>query len=178
MLDVIIIKSVDTPGLFVDACLASVNAAKTLAPFPVNVIVVPGVPGHIGQAMINGLALTSSTYVCWVDDDDYLLPHAFTAIAASLFLSPPAVCAREIELYANGNFKPCTVRHHLTIYKTLWVKQQDLTPFRATPNVALLKRLPLGTIDLQQWLYVRRIRLSGGMKLRGLHQQAESKLWQ
>lgn len=177
MLDVLVTVSLDTPRLFIATCLESVKRAAEFAPFKVNTIIVPGVPGHIGRAMMNGLARSTGQYVCWVDDDDYVLPNAFDAIADALAERPVAVCAREVEMYANGTFKPCENRHHLTAYRADWVNQHDLLPFRATPNVALLTRLPTDAIDVPAWVYIRRNRVSGGMKLRGEYQQKEAALW-
>jgi len=177
MLDVIVMRSIDTPAPLVANCLESIKIAQSKAAYPINVIVHDGVMGHLGEGMTMGLARSTNRYVCWVDDDDYLLPHAFTAIENALFNLPPALCARELSLYANGHLAHCDQRHHLTVYRTSWVKQFDLSPFKATPRVFLLKKLPPDTVDVMVWVYVHRERLSGGMKLLGKHLQAESLLW-
>lgn len=177
MLNVVVTVSESTPKEWVDECLASVAEASRVASFPVTTIVVPGVPGHIGAAMTAGLAQATADYVCWVDDDDYVLPQAFSCLTGALRAGAPAICSRETELYANGYVEQCHARHHLTVYRTAWVRQHDLLPFRATPNVALLKRLPLNTVDVLEWNYMRRHRLSPGMGLRGMYMQQEALLW-
>lgn len=177
MLDVLITRSLDTPVAFAKQCIESVMLAAERAPFETRIILVPGVPGNIGQAMTDGLKMAAMPYVAWVDDDDYVLPHAFAVLENSMARGAPAICAREFELYANGHMHQGRNRHHLTVYGREWVLQHDLTGFKATPNVALLERLPADTIDLMEWVYVRRVRLSGGMVLRGKYMAQESKLW-
>lgn len=176
MLDVVVTVSESTPMEWVDECLASIAEAARVAPFKVTAITVPGVPGHIGQAMSNGLAAVTAEYMCWVDDDDYVLPHAFSCLAPALDAKAPVICAREVELYANGYREKCNARHHLTAYQTSWVRQHDLTPFRSIPGVALLKRFPENTVDVLEWVYMRRVRISDGMRLRGQYLQEEALL--
>ena len=177
LLDVLVTQSSDTPKAFIEQCMASVNAAVKAAGYPVNVIVVPGVPGHVGQAMMNGLKLSAANYVCWVDDDDWVQPRAFAILAPALRKTPVTVCAREMQFFKNGHERPFNQRHHLTAWQSTWIKAQDLSPFKATPLVYLMKRLPADVIDVMDYVYMRRMRLSPAMKLRGLHTRAESKLW-
>ena len=177
LLDVLITVSSETPKAFVDQCKESVAAAVNQAPYSVNTIIVPGVPGHVGSAMMNGLKLSTAPYVCWVDDDDWVQPRAFAILAPALRKTPVAVCAREMQFYANGHTQEWPGRHHLTAYRATWIKAQDLMPFKATPLVYLLKRLPPDVIDVMEYVYMRRIRRSPAQKLRRLHTAAESKLW-
>jgi hypothetical protein len=178
MLDVLITISENTPKEWVEQCLYSVLVASKRAPYAVQAHQVPGVPGHIGRAMKNGLQRTTKNYVCWVDDDDYVLPEAFVCMAHAFSSKPVAVCAREIELYANGSIEVCNSRHHLTAYSTSWAKQFDLELFRAIPNVLLLNSLPEDVIDIPEHVYVRRVRASGALALRATHMQQEMLLCQ
>src|SRR6187549_3566859 len=98
MLDVLITVSADTPKGWVAQCQRSVAEAAGCAGYPVRVITVPGVPGHIGQAMVNGIKVGDAPYVAWVDDDDKVLPNAFSCLKSALEGGPTAVCARELQV--------------------------------------------------------------------------------
>lgn len=116
MIDCHVIVSADTPRAWVQQCLASVDAAITRAPWPVELHVVAGVPGHIGRARAAGYALGTHPYVTCVDDDDYLLPDAFAAVGEAMACAPDAVFPRETTLQ-NGHFRLGWPRHHLAIYR-------------------------------------------------------------
>lgn len=116
MLDCHIIVSADTPRAWVMQCLDSVESAIDRAPFPVTLYVVPGVPGHIGRARAAGYAQGTGDYVTCIDDDDYLLPDAFGALAASLAERPDAIFPAELTLQ-NGQLRPGAQRHHLAVYR-------------------------------------------------------------
>src|SRR5688500_12079105 len=116
MLDVLITISESTPRKFVSECKRTVRLASDLAQFPVKVIEVPGVPGHIGQAMLAGLSKSKAPYVTWVDDDDMVLPNAFACLDRHFAQQPTAICAREIQLFSNGMLYPVNRRHHLTAF--------------------------------------------------------------
>jgi hypothetical protein len=176
-LDVLVTILPSTPSAWVETALASVSEAAREAPFTVNTIRVPGVPGHVGQAMMDGLQLSTAEYVAWVDDDDWVLPRAFSVLTDALAQQPIAVCAREMWVYANGYETPFTERHHLTAWNSPWAKAQDLSLFRATPLLCLLKRLPSDVIDVYDTVYMHRKRRSPAQALRKAHAAAESQLW-
>ena len=169
MLDVLLTVSEDTPRSFVAKCSSSVEEAARLAGFPVNVIVVPGVPGSIGDAMANGVARAENPYVCWVDDDDFVLPNAFSCLGPALRAGAPAVFARELHLMANGHLLMPDRRHHLTAVRT---EIAQAAPMRDNPGFTMFDLVRLGEqaggIDELSWVYVYRRRAnSGGAKIRG-----------
>jgi hypothetical protein len=166
VLDVLITVSESTPRNFVTECRRSVRVAADLAQYPVNVIEVPGVPGHIGQAMLGGLAKSTAEYVAWVDDDDFVLPNAFTCLERHFAAKPAAVCAREIRLLANGRLVPMHHRHHLVAFRRDVVDSVPLREFKAFTNLALYRAAGTSVIDELSWVYIYRLRRSGGMALR------------
>lgn len=174
MLDIIITISKDTPTEWVDQCYESCTDAAFLAGYPVGVILAKGVPGHIGRAMAGGLARATAPYVAWVDDDDYVVADAFSCLHAALLQGPAAVFARETSLLANGRLIKNNERHHLNVYQRDAILDVDLEQYPAIPNVALYRateKLPV--IDVMEWIYVRRRRMSGGMRLRATMTELE-----
>lgn len=169
MLDVIITISQDTPPEWVQQACDSVGAAAQEAGFPVNRVLESGVPGHIGRAMRAGLLRGSQPYVTWVDDDDYVLPMAFACLAKHLETGAPAICAREVQLLNNGREVQCTQRHHLTAWRRDFLERQPLLEHPAYPLVPLFRAVKDTAIDEYSWVYMRRIRRSGGMRLRGMY---------
>src|SRR5690606_40751486 len=135
MLDVLITISDSTPRNWVAQCKRTVEAAAKLAPFPVRVIEVPGVPGHIGEAMLSGLRASSAEYVAWVDDDDWVLPNAFACLQRHFSARPAAVCAREVHLLNNGAIVPFNRRHHLTAWRRDFIESIPLAEHPAFPLV-------------------------------------------
>lgn len=165
MLDVIVTVSESTPKAFVNECLHSVHAAADRCPYPVNVIEVPGVPGHIGRAMERGYQRSGARYVAWVDDDDFVLPNAFSCLERHFAAGWAAIHAREIHLLANGRLIPADRRHHLTAYR------RDAIPVatfesRSRPNVHMIEAVAASAVDELSWVYVYRIRRSEASKLR------------
>jgi hypothetical protein len=166
VLDVLITVSESTPRHFVSECRRSVRVAAEFAQYPVNVIEVPGVPGHIGQAMLGGLAKSTAPYIAWIDDDDFVLPNAFTCLERHFTATPSAICAREIQLLANGSLRPVNRRHHLTAFRRDVVDTVDLANFPGHGNVALHNAARSGAVDELSWVYVWRRRRSPGMAVR------------
>lgn len=167
-LDCITIVSDSTPKSFVNECIRSIEVAAKFASYGVNSIITPGVPGDIGLAMANGVAKSTSDWVCFVDDDDFLLPSAFSCLTRHFAASPMAICAREIHLGANGRLVPVDRRHHLTAWRRDVFDHLKLTEI-ARPLEPLLNFVEHEAVDEYSWCYVYRMRISEGMKLRTAH---------
>jgi GT2 family glycosyltransferase len=176
MLDVIITRSDDTPGRWVKQAFDSVQAAIKAAPFPVTLIKVPGVPGHIGEAYMRGIAAATSEYLCWVDDDDFVLPQCFCSLGAVLSQSPQAVFTRQIDLHPNGWLSPRDSRSHLEILNRQWALTLDLTPFHTTPTQAIGAKADKG-VDLMEWNYIHRLRRDKDPILHNTYFANEKPLW-
>ncbi len=176
MLDVIVTISKDTPPDYVNTCLAPVRNATLLADYPINIFEEPGVPGNIGAAMANGFARTTSKYVMWVDDDDFLLPNAFTAFADDLNHNFAALFAREVMILANGRLVPRDMRHHPAVFRRDVIERVNLATYRAVPNMKLhdIADSVGNTVDIMQWVYMHRIRKSGGSALRSQYGAEEA----
>ena len=171
MLDVITIISETTPRAFVRQSLDSVRVAANLASFDVSCIRAPGVPGHIGQALREGLNRSSAPWVCFVDDDDFVLPNAFECLAGAFASEPAAICARELHLFANGYLTPARRRHHLTVYRADVAQRLPLQRMpNFTPFIGHAQAAARGLIvDVLNWVYVYRRRLSAGLQVRAQH---------
>lgn len=174
MLDVLITLNPKPNAAWLTQCRTSVADAVSRAGFAVRVAEIPGVPGHIGQAMVNGLDASSALYVAWVDDDDYVLPRAFACLAPYFAVKPRAICAREIQLGARGQQVPQMRRHHLTVWRRdvllKWRKEIGacVAGLTSTKSAQALLEDPVarGVVDVLEHVYVWRRYLSGGMALR------------
>lgn len=172
-LDVVTVVSDTTPKSYVAQCRASVRRAVAACPYPVNVIETPGVPGHIGEAYRGGYELGQWPWVTWVDDDDFVLPNAFSCLSEAIEQpDTDAIFAREILLGARGQMVPIDRRHHLAVYRRDALASFDWDAHPARLSVAMQSAVvaPDRCRDVLAWVYFYRQRLSGGMRLRNDHQ--------
>jgi Glycosyl transferase family 2 len=165
MLDAIITVSSNTPAAWVAQARRTVREAADAAEYSVNVIEVPGVPGHIGRAMLAGIMAGTNPWICWIDDDDYVLPNAFDCLQKHMDKPVDAICAREVHVLANGRLRNIQHRHHLTAFRRSAILGVDLREFPSMPNVALHRATP-NVAHERSWVYMRRIRRSPAMYLR------------
>lgn len=154
MLDVHVIVSPFTRKEWVEQCLASVREAIAVAGFPVQLHLPPYVPGHVGQARAGGYTMGDFPYVAHVDDDDYVLPHAFLQMREALESGVSAVCTPEITLQ-NGRFRPGLARHHLIAYRrdtlidhSAWICCGDFVQVHSIGSDA---------VDLEKPAYIYRV---------------------
>lgn len=116
MLDVHVIVSHDTRPEWVAQCLASVATAAEHAGYPVAIHRIDGVPGHIGLARAAGFAAGEHPHCTFVDDDDYVAPEAFAALAPALALNPHLAFTSEV-LLQNDKAAGVARMHHLAIVR-------------------------------------------------------------
>jgi hypothetical protein len=154
MLDCHIIVSHDTRPEWVSQCIGSVRIAAEHAGFPVNIHQVPGIPGHIGKARSAGYALGDHPYVTCVDDDDCVLPHAFSQMANALRSGVSAVCTPEQTLQ-NGHLSPGAPRHHLIAYRRELLI--DHTQWPSCGDVAQMHVIGADAVDMPSPAYVHRL---------------------
>lgn len=160
MLDCHIIVSADTRRDWVTQCLDSVREAADRAGYPVAVHLVDGVPGHIGMARAAGYAMGSHPYVTCVDDDDYLMPHAFAQLLYPMRDGVPAICTPEVT-EQNGQRRFGLAQHHLIAYRREVLI--DHTPWPCCGDVAQLAAVPIRhTLDRPAYVH----RLYGDSKAR------------
>lgn len=174
MLDVHILISQDTRPEWVGQCLLSVHAAVEQAGYPVNVYTLPGVPGHIGRGRALGYAMGTGQWKTYVDDDDYVLPHAFKVLRPHLDSDVAVIFPRE-HAEQNGKLHPFTIPcHHLITYQADVVQLVNHEDWAAMGDVMLsqlARRDPRGSLDLDDALYVNRVyHASRGRVLRRQHQ--------
>lgn len=137
------------------------------SPYPVHVHVVPWVKGHIGKARANGYAQGSQPFVTYVDDDDYVLPHAFSAMSKAIESGADAIFPDE-QTWQNGQIRAGAKRHHLAIYRRSMLI--DHAQWKVCGDLQQSVVAGKGhCIDLPEALYVHRLYLSGGRQLRRNH---------
>lgn len=174
-IDVITVVSDTTKKGWVNQCLRSVESASQNSDLVRRHIISPGVTGNIGLAFKNSLITSTSDYVCWVDDDDFILPNAFTCVEHHFRDSPAAIFAREIHLYANGHISigQETRRHHLTIYRRDVIDQmplEDYPKFTTQSKINYVEQnFPYLLVDELSWIYVYRKYNSAGFYVRQDH---------
>jgi hypothetical protein len=165
-LDVITIVSSDTPKDWVETCINSVEEAGQMVIN--NHIVSDGVEGHIGIAKRNSLKQSNADYVCWVDDDDYVLPNAFSCVTPHLKNQPAAIFTREIHLLCNGKSVHIDRRHHLAVFRRDVLDEMPLEewPLPTAHMIPFVESHEAPCIDEMSWVYVYRRYISKAMKLR------------
>lgn len=160
MLDVHILTLPDTRRNWQEQCIASVELAASLTDIPVHIHVIPGIQGHLGRARAAGYAAGTAPWKCYADDDDYVLPGAFKALAAHLTSDVAAVFPREA-VEQNGRFHKHTQgRHHLWPVRADLALSFDHETWPSMPDEMLRQAAaadPRGVIDLPDVVYVHRV---------------------
>lgn len=165
MLDVHIAMVNSTPPEWHRQCLESVRTAAANAPFQVNIHAFDGPMGHIGRVRAMGYGFGSAPWMTYVDDDDYVLPNAFACLVAAMASNPAVIFTREIR-EQNGHQYPCSVRHHMAVYRRDVLDGFD---FEAHPHMIDVKTAEhanrLGADDVLEHVYVHRMRLNSPSRL-------------
>lgn len=164
MLDVHILVSHDTRPEWLAQCIGSVRIAAALADFPIDVHEVPAVIGHIGVGRTAGYKLGSHPYVTCVDDDDYLLSHAFSQMTDAIKSGFQAIFTPEFTLQ-NGHMRTGLKRHHLVAYRRRdALINHDLWP--SCGDLAQINSIGADAIDLECPAYVHRLYTSKARVMR------------
>lgn len=178
MLDVHILISRDTPEEWVKQCLESVYSSAESAPFKVNVFPTKGIDGHIGKGRKLGYSKGNALYKTYVDDDDYLLPDAFSCLHPAMLKSFAGIFTGEM-LLQNGKFKKSTGRHHLAVYRNDVISDFDFDSYIVNGDIAtrfLAEHHPDGTVGIPHAPYVHRVyKNSKARQLRRNHQEEYEK---
>lgn len=169
MLDVVTVVSDTTNKNYIQECRMSIRRAKQMCSFDVNVIESPGIIGNIGQAMQRGMQQGTAPYVVWVDDDDFVLPNAFSCLEKHFEKKPSAIFAREVMLLANGRHRPRLNRHHLTAFRRDVVESMPMEEYATHTSMDMrlyIEQNHQDYVDELSWVYVHRKYDSEGFKLR------------
>lgn len=92
------------PAEWRDACIVSLEGA------PIQLHVLPGIPGRIGEARAAGYAQGTLPLVSFVDPDDLYEANAFTQLADALDACPQAVMAYTDEALTDESGQDIAVR--------------------------------------------------------------------
>jgi hypothetical protein len=96
--------TLNEPAEWRDACIASLEGA------PIQLHVLPGIPGRIGDARAAGYAQGTLPLVSFVDPDDLYEANAFTQLADALDACPQAVMAYTDEALTDETGRDIAVR--------------------------------------------------------------------
>lgn len=149
-----------TPKEWVSQARASIHEAISKSGFPVAFHEVSAFPGHIGRARRAGFSAGNHPYVTFVDDDDYVMPNAFSCLQSALDARPKAIFTRETVLQ-NGMMGSTDRRHHLAVYRRDIVESFDFEAWPAYDAMALrthAEGFEGDVIDLEDAVYVYRLR--------------------
>lgn len=161
-------------------CLSSVQLARKFAGYEVNVFVEEGIQDHLGLGRKKGYAEGTSKWKTYVDDDDFVLPNAFSALAPYLDRDVIAICPREHSMQ-NGKLHATTVpRHHLITFDSEFINEHDWENWIHFGDVAAIQKAmqhPKGILELEDVLYVHRIYYnSEGRRLRRKYPEERERL--
>lgn len=162
MLDVHIIINPRTRRDWLRECLDSVQEAKRQAGFTVHVHHTAFTEGHIGRSRAIGYAMGSQPYVTCVDDDDYVLPHAFEQMRQALQDGAEAVFTKE-HRWQNGHLIQGRQRHHLVAFRREYLIDHEKWP--SCGDVAQVRSFGERGIDLPEPAYVHRIYLTSAARV-------------
>ena len=96
--------TLNEPAQWREACIASLAGA------PIQLHILPGIPGRIGEARAAGYAQGILPLVSYVDPDDRYEASAFTRLADALDACPQAVMAYTDETLTNESGRDIAVR--------------------------------------------------------------------
>jgi hypothetical protein len=96
--------TLNEPAAWRAACIASLEGA------PIQLHILPGISGRIGQARAAGFAQGALPLVSFVDPDDLYEASAFTQLADALDACPQAVMAYTDEALTNMDGRDIAVR--------------------------------------------------------------------
>lgn len=96
--------TLNEPAAWREACIASLAGA------PIQLHVLPGIPGRIGEARAAGYAQGTLPLVSFVDPDDRYEASAFTQLADALDACPQAVMAYTDETLTDERGRDIAVR--------------------------------------------------------------------
>lgn len=98
--------TLNEPSDWREECIQSLQGA------PIELHVLPGIPGHIGQARALGFACGELPLVSFVDPDDRYEASVFTKLADALDSCPQALMAYTDEAYMDAQGKQHARRPH------------------------------------------------------------------
>jgi hypothetical protein len=99
MLDIHVLTMPYQNELWLGQCLSSIEAAIKNSGVDVDVHLVPGVEGHVGQARKNGFSKGHHPWVTWVDADDWLAVDAIGTMLPHLSSSIDMVCCKAYNVH-------------------------------------------------------------------------------
>jgi hypothetical protein len=168
MLDVHVLTLPGLPEEWEKQRRESINVAVSNSPYEVRVHEVPGIAGDFATSRSLGYSIGSFPYVTFVDDDDYVMPNAFSCLEKALYDKPDAVFTGEIVLY-KGETHYLNRRHSLAVYDRNVVDHKLLlrSGLMADRMMEALVTLKHNVVDVPDYVYVYRCRSDSPAKIFG-----------
>lgn len=166
--DIVVIVSPDTKKQWVNQSISSAKTAINMADaYKLNLVIAEGIPGSSSKAIKSAVQKSKADYICFIDDDDYALPNAFTSTLCRIKEEPAAIFPREIHYsVCNGLFSYNEQRHGMGIYRRDVLESQKIDT-EPTVYLASYATEEYGNIiDIMQWVYIHRIYDSKCRKIR------------
>jgi hypothetical protein len=151
---------------YYDKCIATVEEAAKNCNFAVAIHIVKGEP-HLGKSRNRGFSCGSFPFATYVDNDDYVLPSAFSILENYIGDGIDALFTREYTLL-DGELRQSNNRHHLAVYS----RDSLIDHSKYIVNCDTYQRASVvgkNVIDIQQPVYVWRLWESPGSELRLKH---------
>ncbi|EWS77238.1 glycosyltransferase family 2 protein [Xylella taiwanensis] len=174
MLDVHILTLPDTPVAWVQQRRAAIAAAVAQAGYRVVIHELPGIIGHIGRGRARGYRLGTQPYVTYIDDDDVVLPGAFTALGPALHAGHEAIAPGETT-EQSGVRRRCPGPHHLICYQRSTACGFDHAAWRVCGDLAFAHTTRMHPVNDHS--YVHRLYESPGRRLRRTHYRELIQAW-
>lgn len=166
MIDVHVLACKPAPG-DLEACVDSLLVAIDRSPITVDLHVVNGVDGHIGEGRQHGYSMGRQPWVTYVDQDDTVEPDAFKRIATMLSQAIDVIWCTEQELQ-NGHVRPGRNDHHLTVFRReLLIDHRNWRVCGDLAQTQALIHRPCATVT--EPVYTHRLYTSPGRLLRRQH---------
>ena len=167
MLDIHVLTLPGLPEEFEKERRASLELAIANAGFPVEVHEVPGIAGDFGTARSNGYSHGEYPYVGFVDEDDYVMPNAFSCLTEALADKPDAIYTGEIVLYEGKTLNRNT-RHNLAVYRRELIDHELLRRWNFRADRAMAAIAARGkVVDVPDYVYVYRYRPDSPARIHG-----------
>lgn len=165
MLDVHILVLPGRDPSVVARCIESARDATVHAGFRVDIHLIDGIIGHIGQGRASGYAKGEHPYVTCIDDDDFVTQNAFAQMGETLRRHQHQAIATPEWIERNGYRSEGKDRHHLIAYRRSVLI--DHAAWKCCGDVMQIQTIPESHwCDLPDRAYVHNVYVSPARLLR------------
>jgi hypothetical protein len=167
-LDVHVANIPTIPREWLETCISSLEKARELADYPVNIHVFDGIAGHIGESRKLGYSMGKAKYVTYVDADDYVLPEAFSCLKEAMTHNPALIKTGEIRIQNGHEIKIPIGSFHLMVYRRDILDGFPFSKYPVSIDVQtkeIAENHKDGTINIPAYVYMHRIYWDSGSRV-------------